>query len=130
MKKHLVAAASALLLSLPTGIVAEDGSTFSHEELNFGRVLVDTCKPRKIVVTNTTGSAVQDPRLRVEGSTDFKIQTRFRKKCRNPMPAGERCTGYVDFCPSFFGNSSAILRFSGDDAGIPIYGLGNTHGKY
>ena len=129
MKSRLIAATTALLLTIPPSIAAENGSTFSHEKLNFGQVLVDTCKPRKIVVTNTTGSAVQDPQLRVEGSKEFKIQTRFRKNCSNPMQPGERCKGYVDFCPSFHGNVSAVLRFSGDDTGIPIYGQGNS-GKF
>ena len=58
MKIRLVATATALLLSLPPGAGAEDGATFSRDEINYGQVLVDTCKPRKIVVTNTTGSAV------------------------------------------------------------------------
>ena len=129
MKSRLIAATTALLLTIPPSIAAENGSTFSHEKLDFGQVLVDTCRPKKIFVTNTTGRAIQDPRLRVEGSKEFKIQTRFRKNCSNPMQPGERCKGYVDFCPSLYGNFSAILRFSGDGSGIPLHGEGMT-GKF
>ena len=131
MKNYLVAtaAASVLLFGIPPGAGSDDGQTFSHEKLSFGQVLVNTCKPKKVVITNNTGSAIQDPRLTVEGSREFKIQTWFRKKCSNPMQPGERCKGYVDFCPSFHKQYSAVLRFSGDDTAIPIYGQGNG-GKY
>ena len=128
MKTRLFAAsaASALILFVNPGAGANDGQTFSKESMSYGQVLVDTCRPKKIFVTNTTGSPIPDPRIYVEGSRDFKIQTTFRKKCGNPMQPGERCKGYVDFCPTFHGDVSAVLRFNGDGAGIPLYGEGKT----
>ncbi len=128
MKISVLIAPLLLSIVICTSTFAQETNTtvrFKPEKLDFRGVLEMTCKPKKLVVTNTSGSNIENPDFAVEGAREFSVQNGFRK-CPNPLLPGDTCRVYVDFCPQLYRTYKATLKFSGSQTGIPMIGRGAT----
>ena len=110
-------------------VAASDGVTFNPGRVNFRTVLYQNCKPRKVVLTNHSGVAIENPKLVIGGSKAFRFQRSFRG-CPNPLQAGASCRVYIDFCPQAHRSYKGTLGLSGsDEVGSELFGNGSSGGR-
>jgi len=125
----------ALLITAISSTIASTGFSgsaygdvqFIPESLDYGFTLVEKCVPKRICAVNNTSQTISDPTFKVIENGSFSVQSGFQK-CPNPLPPGEACIVYVDFCPEFVRDYRGTLLFSGsgNESTIVIEGKGSS----
>jgi hypothetical protein len=123
----LITAISSTIVSTNVIGSAYGDLQFIPESLQYGSTLVEKCVPKRICAVNNTNQSISDPSFRVVEKGNFSVQQKFQK-CPNPLPPGEACIVYVDFCPEFVRKYQGTLLFSGSgtESNIVMEGKGSS----
>lgn len=112
---------------LPEKAHGEGEIQFIPEGIDYGFTLVDVCVPKRICAINNTNQPISDPNFQITENRNFSVQSSFQK-CPNPLPPGEACIVYVDFCPEFVREYQGTLTFSGSagETALLVQGKGSS----
>lgn len=125
MKKSLIPLLSLVFAPFAVPLAGQAADVeFKPKSMKYPSVMATTCRPKKVEAINVSGQPIDNPGFEVEGDDVFSIQRGFGN-CPNPLPSGEKCRVYVDFCPQAHKTYKAKLVFSSGDA-VSMTGRGSA----
>ena len=140
MKLSTLIAVSAMMFACGTAQSQNTakGIEFVPDRLEYRPFFKGSCLGMKIKAKNNTGAAIKDPMFDVVDWTTwdctvspcrrmsgpdvraYYVSKASKKKCPNPLEAGQACQATIRLCPPLFHSYEANLMFSGSDRKVPL----------